>query len=336
MAEKKFAIFMGNTEFPNTNGALTPLPSSKSDVIALYNVLADPQQGWFTHPLSLIDLPHHKLMLNINQVFRKATRDDEILLYYSGHGQLDSGGALHFATIDTDLNLLHATSLPADALCAMLRETRCRRIAMVLDCCCYCGITEGAHQEFEKPFKKSIGNLTAAITDGYAISIIAAASITDQAHDCDEKALGRLTNCIIEGITSGEADSNDDGLISMDELFGYIDGKMPSTQKPVGFSSGPVDGLIVSRSKIGQITPELIKRIQDKLNDAVAADDISHFIYDNASRILEYNPDEIATCHEFSLRLLTAWSREKVSHHDFIEQWYQFNDTGLPKANASA
>lgn len=333
MAKKKFAIFMGNTEFPETNGALPPLPSSRKDVIALQNVLTGPQQGWFTDPLSLIDLPHHKLMLSINQVFRKATRDDEILLYYSGHGQLDSRGYLHFATIDTDLNLLHATSLPAVALGAMLRETRCRRIAMVLDCCYYGTI--GDSQAFEKPFNRSVKKLTSGITDGYAISIIAASIIIDQDSDCDEKALGQLTNSIIEGITSGEADSNDDGLISIDELFGYVEGKMPGAQKPAWYSSGPVDSLIVSRSKTGQITANLIESLKAKLDNAVENNDIGRFIYDSVYAILDQSPDEIAACHESNIRLLTAWSKDKVSHHEFMEQWYEFNDTGLPEAKTS-
>ncbi len=330
MAEKKYGIFIGNTEFPETEGALPPLPSSRNDVIAIQDVLTDPPLGRITDPLALIDLPHHKVMLSINEVFREATRNDEILLYYSGHGQLDVSGALHFATINTNLNLLQTTSIPVDMLASMLRETRCRRIAMIFDCC-YSSAIGRLYKDFEDPFNASVGNLKASIPDGYAISIIAASNAISQAYDCDEKALGCLTNGIIKGITSGDADLNNDGLISMDELFSYVEGKMPDTQKPVLFNCGPVETLIVSRSNSGHISPELIEKIKNKLNRFLENKEISNFNYSNAFAILEQNPGDIIACHESSFRLLTSWANDQVSLHNFIEQWYQFNDTGLPE-----
>ena len=137
---------------------------------------------------------------------------------------LDASGALHFATINTNLNFLQATSIPVDMLASMLRETRCRRIAMIFDCC-YSSAIGRLYKDFEDPFNTSVGNLNASIPDGYAISIIAASSAIDQAYDCDEKALGCLTHGIVKGITSGDADLNNDGLISMDELFSYVEEK---------------------------------------------------------------------------------------------------------------
>jgi len=333
MAEKKFAIFIGNTEFPETEGTLPPLASSRNDVIALQDVLTDPQLGRITEPLALIDLPHHKVMLSINEVFRQATRDDEILLYYSGHGQLDASGSLHFATINTNLNFLQATSIPVDMLASMLRETRCRRISMIFDCC-YSSAIGRLSQGFENPFSESVGNLQASIPDGYAISIIAASSAIGQAYDCDEKNLGCLTDGIIRGITSGDADLNKDGLISMDELFSYVEDKMPNTQKPVLFNCGPVETLIVSRSK-GHISSKLIEKIKSKLNLSLENKEISNFNYKNAFAILEQNPGDIIACHESSFRLLSSWANDQISLHDFIEQWYQFNDTGLPETNTA-
>lgn len=334
MAEKKFAIFIGSTEFPDTEGLLPPLPSSRNDVCAIQDVLTDPPLGRITDPLELVDLPHHKVMLSINEVFREATRDDEILLYYSGHGQLDASGALHFATINTNLNFLQATSIPVDMLASMLRETRCRRIAMIFDCC-YSSAIGRLYKDFEDPFNTSVRNLNASIPDGYAISIIAASSAIDQAYDCDKKALGCLTNGIIQGITSGDADLNNDGLISMDELFSYVEEKMPSTQKPVLFNCGPVETLIVSRSNTGHVSPELIDKVKNKLNLSLENKEISSFNYSNAFAILEQKPGDIIACHESSFRLLTSWANDRVSIHDFIEQWYQFNDTGLPETKTA-
>ncbi len=334
MANKIFAILIGNTEFPETNGALPALPSSRNDVFALQDVLTDPELGRITNYLPLIDLPHHKIMLSINEVFRVATRDDEILLYYSGHGQLDAGGSLHFATINTHLNLLHATSLPLDMLAAMLLETRCRRIGMVFDCC-YFSATSPLYKESEATFNKSFNNLNASIPDEYAISIIAASSTSGQQSDCDKKVLGKLTDCIVEGITSGNADFNKDGLISMSEIFGYVKDKMPSAQKPILFSRSSVDSLIISRSQSGHITSKVIDNIKSKLDDALKKGDINHFIFNNAIHILKQNPDDIAACHESSFRLLSSWEQNLISNQDFIEQWYQYNDTGLPQANVS-
>jgi len=335
MSEKRFALLMGNTEFPETDGKLPPLPSSRNDVIALQDILSDEQIGWFTDIIPLIDLPHHKLMLSVNKIFREATRDDEILIYYSGHGQLDTHGFLHFSTIDTDLDLLHATSLPASALRAMLRETRCRRIIMLLDCC-YSASIAPSNDLFVSPVNSGVEHLKTSLTDGYAVSIIAASSTINQAYDCDKKKLGRLTNCLIEGIKSNEADSNDDGLITMDELFSYVESNMPADQKPVWFNSGPIDSLIISRSQTGKINSRLISQIKQKLTQSFNNGLLGDFVYEHAVKILESKPDEIEKNHEPNLRLLISWFGDKLSLQDFVEQWYEFNETGLPESDQTS
>lgn len=323
---------MGNTEFPEANNKLPPLPSSKNDVIALQNTFSDPQIAWFTDIIPMIDLPHHKLKISINKVFREATRDDEILIYYSGHGQLDSRGFLFLSTIDTDLDLLHATSLPVSVLGDMLRETRCRRIIIILDCC----YSAAKNSTLESPFYKSVKDLKSSLTDGYAVSIIATSSTINSAHDCDKNKLGRLTNCIIEGIMSDKADYNNDGLVTMDEVYTYVEKHMPDSQKPAWFNSGPVDSLIISRSPTGHISSQLKKQIKQKLENAFDNNNLGKFVYDSAVQTLESTSDKSKNSHEPNLRLLISWSTNNLTLQDFVEQWYEFNDTGLPETNQTS
>lgn len=166
MNERKYALLVGSSEFPEANATLPPLPCAIHDVEAMARVLSSPNQGGFSDVLPLIDLPHHIVQRRINEVVREAKRDDLILVYYSGHGALDRHGNLYFTTINTEPDLLHATSIPAESARLLIQESRCRRIIVILDCC-YSEAMRASDiaGQFQRQFSDGHGS----VMEGYAI-----------------------------------------------------------------------------------------------------------------------------------------------------------------------
>src|SRR6266542_3585939 len=76
---RRTAILIAASEFPEE-----PLPQTlrcpKNDVAGL------------AEALTFINEPSHSTLRAINRVFKEAGRDDQILIYYSGHGKQDGAG----------------------------------------------------------------------------------------------------------------------------------------------------------------------------------------------------------------------------------------------------
>src|SRR5215475_704226 len=131
---RHIAILIGNSEFPE-EPSLSALRCPKRDVEGLAAALSAQETGLFADPLMFINEPHYKILPAINRIFSQARRQDQILIYYSGHGKQDSAGKLHLATADTEVYALETTSIAVDSVCQLVAHYRCKKVALILDCC---------------------------------------------------------------------------------------------------------------------------------------------------------------------------------------------------------
>ena len=97
---RRTAILIAASEFPE-EPSLQTLRCPKNDVAGLAEALTSPDFGLFTDPLTFINEPSHSTLRAVNRVFKEAGREDQILIYYSGHGKQDGAGNLYLATSDT-------------------------------------------------------------------------------------------------------------------------------------------------------------------------------------------------------------------------------------------
>jgi len=135
---KRLALVVGISEYGE---GLEPLPGSLLDVQAMQDVLQNPDCGAFeVQPLENCD--RATLETTIEQFFRGRHAEDVLLLYFSGHGDLGSGGILHqqlhFCTRDTKKpqgRLFESSALSATTLKRQMKMSRSQQIIVILDCC---------------------------------------------------------------------------------------------------------------------------------------------------------------------------------------------------------
>ena len=135
---KRLALVVGISEYGE---GLEPLPGSLLDVQAMQDVLQNPDCGAFeVQPLENCD--RTTLETTIEQFFRGRAAEDVLLLYFSGHGDLGSGGILHqqlhFCTRDTKKpqgRLFESSALSATTLKRQMKMSRSQQIIVILDCC---------------------------------------------------------------------------------------------------------------------------------------------------------------------------------------------------------
>ena len=106
----RLALLIANSEFEDAK--LTRLLAPNLDALALGEALQNPEIGNF-ETITLVNASHRQVAQAINRLYSCRTKDDLLLLYYSGHGIKDDYGDLYLAVQDTDSETLAATAIDA-------------------------------------------------------------------------------------------------------------------------------------------------------------------------------------------------------------------------------
>jgi ABC-type transport system substrate-binding protein len=232
-----------------TDPELRRLRAPASDAHALAAVLQDPHIGGF-QVSTLLNEPAHEVNEAVEDFFADRRPDDLLLLHISCHGVKDEDGELYFATTNTKLRRLAATAVPADFVNRRMGRSRSRRVVLLLDCC-YAGAFErgmtaraGSGVAIEEQFG---GRGRAVIT---ASSAMEYAFEGDQLADTIEQPPSVFTSALVEGLETGDADRDQDGLVALDELYDYVYDKVRAAtpnQTPGKWTFGVQGDLYIAR-----------------------------------------------------------------------------------------
>ena len=197
---------------------LRRLRAPAADAQELARVLSDPAIGGFEVELSLNE-PEHVVRRRLAAFFHDRGLDDLLLLHLSCHGLKDDDGRLYFATADTDIAHLDATSIPSDFVNRQMSRSRSRRIVLLLDCC-YSGA-------FATGLLSRAGDRVDIMErfDGRGRAVLTASSAMEYSFEGDvlsgEGHPSVFTSALVRGLETGAADRNRDGWITVDELYDY-------------------------------------------------------------------------------------------------------------------
>ena len=219
MDGKRSALIVASYEYEDPGLQLLRAPAR--DAEALARVLRDPEIGGFeVH--TVLNQPAHVANLAVEEFFAERRPDDLLVLHFSGHGVKDDSGELYFATTDTQLRRLGATTLSAGFVNRQMSRSRSRRVVLLLDCC-YAGAFErGMVPKADKAVhvEEQFG--------GRGRAVITASGAMEYAFENAElTATSELrpsvfTRAVVEGLETGDADRDQDGYVGLDELYDYI------------------------------------------------------------------------------------------------------------------
>jgi uncharacterized caspase-like protein len=214
----KYALLIGVSNYQNQD-AVRPSPSARNDVNALREVLLHPEIGGFDEAPRVFDPDRMELEERIEEFFRKCSANDLAVMYFSGRGLRDDLGRAYFATRSTRRNsdgqLVKATALPVGLVRDLSGSSRSRQQVMILDCGFNAQVDPAIAARANGSF--SIGHQLGA--QGRAI-LLAADDAPVVLDDCDPD-LSLYTHHLVEGMTTGAADQDHDGKVSVKELHTY-------------------------------------------------------------------------------------------------------------------
>jgi hypothetical protein len=213
-----YALIVASDQY--TDPALSRLRAPAQDAERLAETLRNPAIGGFTVQ-SLINRPTQEVREKIEDFFADRKLDDLLVLYFSCHGVKDPSGQLYFATPTTRHNRLAATGISADFVNELMSRSRSRKIVLLLDCC-----YSGAFPHGLRP--RSTEHVGVDRFEGRGRTVITASSSLEYAYETTGESLtgtavpSVFTGALVDALQNGTADTDQDGLVSVDELYDYV------------------------------------------------------------------------------------------------------------------
>ncbi len=207
----KIAVIIANAKFSDP-ARIPNLKFPLSDADQLELMLGDPNYGGFDRVIKAQD----KTSVEIKRLVEDCVRDNRdafLLIYYSGHGKLGDDGRLFLASADTDIRYLFTSAVAFKELVDIVAGYNHRRVGFVLDCC-YAG---AAVDDLRGTGEDSVR----AATAGKQVFALCGSTAVQTSKELESLGHGVLTAGILEGIKTGAADRDNDGVITLSELFQY-------------------------------------------------------------------------------------------------------------------
>jgi formylglycine-generating enzyme required for sulfatase activity len=253
MTERRFALIVASYQYEDSD--LRQLVAPPQDAEDLAWVLGDPAIGNF-QVQTLLNQPSYEVGPVIETFFADRKRDDLLLLYFSGHGIKDTEGRLYFTTTNTHPKRLRTTAIPATLINDVMRYSRSRRQVLLLDCCYAGAFAKGMVARADR----AIG--TKERFEGRGRVVLTASDAMQYAFEGDavegEGVRSVFTSTLVRGLETGEADLDEDGLISLDELYEYahdrITDRVPQ-QRPERWDFGVQGRIIVAKNPHPVVRP---------------------------------------------------------------------------------
>jgi len=229
------------------------LKYSVPDADAMYNVLTTTGGFKKENVMLLTDRSERKPTLrNIKYALgtwlsRSARKDDTVLVYFAGHGapEVDTRGlerdglAKYLIPSDADPDDLFSTAFPMDDLQTIFGRIEAERVVMFLDAC-YSGAAGGRTFSSKKTRAGAVDDLfLERLTRSKGRAILTAAQPAEVSIELPELGHGIFTYYLTEGL-KGAADLNRDGIVSLQELYEYVEQQVSRKSRSIGGNQHPM------------------------------------------------------------------------------------------------
>ncbi len=220
----RYALLIKNNEFHDP--MLSQLTKTGANIIELGELLQNPTVGAFDEVTTLRNEPTHVIRRAISQFFADRRPDDLLVVYYSGHAVIGSRSRLYLAAHNTEHNLLRGTAIPAGFVADEMDNSQSKHQILILDC----HFSNAIETDLPSLVGQTVNSGATFARNGHNRVVITATDST-QYNWFQDKVRGKatpsqFTKHLVHGLRSGAADINQDGNITIDELFAYIFDRM--------------------------------------------------------------------------------------------------------------
>ena len=254
---------------------LRQLRAPARDATDLAQVLADPGIGGF-FVTTVIDQTAYQIRLAVEDFLDGRGTRDLLLVYLSCHGLLDARRRLYFAASDTRKDRLGSTGVEAAWILDQLEHCRARRQVLILDSCFSGAFAHGAKGEAD------LGLRDQFMGQGRGRVVLTASTATEYSFEGDptdaaSSAGAVFTAALVQGLRTGEADTDHDGHVSVDDAYAYVFNRVQAAgaaPTPQRWLYGAEGRILLARNPAGPAIipatlPESLRAGLDSLNPGI-------------------------------------------------------------------
>jgi uncharacterized caspase-like protein len=182
-----------------------------------------------------------------------AGTDDMAIIFFAGHGSTERDSASpdgdglekYILTYDSDPSDLFSTALPMRDIALIFNRIRSERLIFIMDTC-YSGASGGRTVGTGDIRANMSETFLERIASGRGQLIITASAANEVSVEKDELQHGVFTYYLLDGLR-GAADSNHDGVVTVEEVYRYVSEKVPraTNQEQHPVKKGTVEGELV-------------------------------------------------------------------------------------------
>lgn len=178
---------------------------------------------------------------------RSAKKDDTVIIFFAGHGapEIDQRGverdgfSKYLVPSDAEPDDLYSTALPMDELQTIFARVEAERVVVFLDAC-YSGSAGGRTFASKKTRAGHVDDLfLERVTRSKGRAIITASRPSEVSIELPDLGHGIFTYYLLQAL-KGAADMNRDGIVSLQELYEYVEQQVSQKSRAVGGNQHPV------------------------------------------------------------------------------------------------
>ena len=216
---QSWGLVIGINKYKNVE----PLTYAVNDAEAVRDMLIE-NYGFPDENITMItdeEATKENILDGFNEILEKAGEKDRVVVFYAGHGEtykLPNGGDMgYLIPVDGNVENLYRSSIPMKSVYDIADMSYAKHILYLVDAC-YGGLTlstRGLKKDNTPAYIKKMTNERGRM-------VITAGGKDEQVIEKPEWGHSAFTRNLIKGLGEGLADENSDGIITGDELGGFI------------------------------------------------------------------------------------------------------------------
>lgn len=322
-AKSAYALIVGIGQYQDEH--FPRLNFTHADAQSFSDLLLNPNRAGFSKENVKLLLDEQATLSNIKKaisgwLFKYIAPDSTVLVFFAGHGGVESdktntepdGLAKYLLPWDADHDNLFASALSNAEFNRLLSTVKARRLVVFLDACYAGGVMQQGARGARDVAVAGITKSYEQLAQGEGRIVIAAAKPNQQSWEDPSINHGIFTYHLLEAL-KGEADTDNDGSVSIMEVFHYLEREVPksvrrlanSVQEP--FLCGSIAKDIVltvdaeriaedaqRRKEEAQRREKEIKEKRRKLFDLYDRGDLPLNVYNEALNLISKPTTEMA------------------------------------------
>ena len=216
---QSWGLIIGINKYENVE----PLTYAVNDAVAVREMLIE-NYGFVDENITMItdeDATKENILDGFSGILEKAGEKDRVIVFYAGHGEtykLPNGGDMgYLIPVDGNVENLYRSSIPMKSVYDIADMSYAKHILYLVDAC-YGGLTlstRGLKKDNTPTYIKKMTNERGRM-------VITAGGKDEQVIEKPEWGHSAFTRNLLKGLGDGLADENADGIITGDELGGFI------------------------------------------------------------------------------------------------------------------